>query len=603
MVDKAVPEVRYTLSMPEPHTHLLEVDVRLTSVQQDEIQLVMPSWIPGSYLIREFPRNVQDFSARASSGAQLPWRKVDKNRWLVQTGAAGDVLVHYRIYANELTARTSHLDSSHAHVNGPSVFMYVDGHEDAPLQLHVQAPAEWRVSTALPEIGSNTFSARSYDELVDSPLEIGTHELIEWYQHGLPHAFAIWGRAYHPHERLLQDAREIIDAAARIFGGLPYQRYLFILHLVPSGRGGLEHASSTVLQMGRDAFEGESYESLLALIAHEFFHVWNAKRIRPMPLGPFDYTGENYTRNLWVVEGLTTYYTDLLLVRAGLIKPERYLERLADSIARHQALPGRKHQSLSDSSFDTWIKFYRPDAHTPNAQISYYHKGALVALLLDMEIRRASDNERSLDDLMRLLWERYGALDIGFPEDPAEGIRALAEKVLGTSLSDFFARYIDGTDELDFDSALATAGLRIEEKDDGTTAGEGLSGTAAAPARPTDAVVQETRLGIRTSGGGGARVTHALNGTPAHAAGVNAGDEIIAVDGLRVDSAKLPARLRHRPSGEMVSLAIFRRDELMTIEVALGEVPAPKLRLVPLKERDDASQAVHDSWLRLEGAG
>jgi predicted metalloprotease with PDZ domain len=591
--------VHYRLEIDDPHTHLLGVEVRI-ACEEGPVELALPSWTPGSYLIREFPRNVQDFEARTAAGQPLAWRKLDKNRWQVDATPGAELIVRYRVYANELSVRTSHVDATHAHVNGASVFMFVAGREGDPVWLEVAAPAGWRVSTSMDEVGHAAFGAGNYDELVDSPLEIGTHELVEWEQQGIPHAFAIWGRAYHPHPRLVEDTRRIIDAAAAMFGGLPYDRYLFILQIVSSGRGGLEHASSTVLQMGRDCFEGEQYESLLALIAHEFFHVWNIKRIRPETLGPFDYTRENYTRNLWVSEGFTTYYTDLLLVRAGLMKPERYLERLAEAIARHEALPGRHHQSLEESSFDAWIRFYRPDAHSPNAQISYYHKGALVALLLDMEIRRASGNERSLDDLMHLLWERYGARDVGFPEDPAAGIRSLAEEVLGSPLEDFFRRYVHATEELDFTPALAVAGV---ERVGGSPAGaEQPASASGSPAtRPSDAAVLEARLGIRTAAAGAAaRVTFVLQGTPAHAAGVNAGDEIIAIDGLRASAGDLATRIRHHPSGEPVTLVVFRRDELLSIAIELGPPPAPRLRLVPVAEPDADQSRVYQSWLGSE---
>lgn len=608
--------VRYRLAMPEPHTHLLEVEVRVPAGRAP-LELVMPSWTPGSYLMREFPRNVQDFAAETERGEPLAWRKLDKNRWRIDAAPTDLVVARYRVYANELTVRTSHLDASHAHVNGASVFMYAEGREREPLELSVEAPEGWRISTSLEPTGEVRFRADSFDELVDSPLEIGTHELIEWEQEGKEHAFAIWGRAHHPHPKLLEDTKRIVAAASKMFGGLPYERYLFILHLVPTGRGGLEHASSTVLQMPRDTFEGEQYESLLALIAHEFFHVWNAKRIRPEPLGPFDYTRENYTRNLWVVEGFTTYYTDLLLVRAGVMKPERYLERLAEAIARHEALPGRRHQSLEESSFDTWIRFYRPDAHTPNAQVSYYQKGALVALMLDMEIRRATRNQRSLDDLMRLLWERYGEQDAGFPEDTTAGIQKLAEEVCGEPLGDFFARYVRGTEELEVARALEVVGVGSGSGSASESAGDspspsspaspdspshptgGLAGTVAAPERPSDAVVQETRLGLRTSDASGrVRAANVLAGSTGYSAGLNAGDEIIAVDGLRVGNGReLTARVRGRAEGERVSLALFRRDELMTLEVEVGGEPAPKMKLRPLAVREERQIAAYGSWL------
>jgi predicted metalloprotease with PDZ domain len=610
--------VAYRLSMPSPHTHLFEVEVRASCIGE-AVELVMPSWTPGSYLLREFARNVQDFEARSADGAPLAWAKTDKGTWRVErAGAGAEVVARYRVYANELTVRTSHLDASHGYVNGASVLAFVRGREGEPHTLEVEAPAGWRTTTTLRETGPGRFRAADYDELVDSPLEIGTHEVVEWEQEGVPHRYAIWGRGNHDTARLVSDTRRIVRATSRLFGGLPYDRYLFLLHLLPEGRGGLEHASSCSLQVGRWSFApadaeggrlGEEYEQVLALVAHEFLHVWNAKRIRPAPLGPFDYTRENYTRNLWVVEGLTTYYTDLVLRRAGLISADRYLARLGESIARHEALPGRRHQSLADSSFDTWIKFYRPDPNTPNSQVSYYQKGALVGLLLDMEIRRRTGNTRSLDDLMRLLWERYGRPDVGFPEPTEEGIRRLAEEVAGGSLVEFFEAYVHGTAELGFDRYLAAAGLRVRRSaakaaggDPG--AGEPLAGTAAAPTRIADAAAQETRLGVRTQEAGGRlRVTHVLAGTPAYEAGLNAGDEILALDGFRVGQAELRKRLAEREAGEQVDLALFRRDELMTLQLRLAHPAPPRVQVVQVPEPSAEQRAVYRGWLGVEVGG
>ena len=364
--------------------------------------------------------------------------------------------------------------------------------------------------------------------------------------------------------------------------------------MLPEGRGGLEHADSCALQVDRDAFAGEGYESLLALIAHEFFHVWNVKRIRPETLGPFDYTRENYTRNLFVAEGLTTYYTDLLLRRAGLMTPKRYLARLGESIARLQALPGRHHQTLEESSFDAWIKFYRPDEHTPNSQVSYYHKGALVGLLLDMEIRRATSGRRSLDDLMRLLWERFGSRDVGFPEDTTQGIQALAEEVAGTDLQDFFDAYLRSTTELDFDRYLAVVGLRLGSE----IASAATGPTAAAPS--ADAGKQQARLGVRLrEQDGRVRVAHVVEGGPAYEAGVNAGDEIVAVDGLRVRGAEL-ARPIGAGAAEELELAVLRRDRLLTLRVTPDAAPPASMRVVRIANGSEAQRDELRRWLQVE---
>jgi predicted metalloprotease with PDZ domain len=617
--------------MPEPHTHLFEVELHLVDAP-GPVELVMPSWTPGSYLLREFARHVQDFSAR-SGGEPVAWSKADKSSWRVEARAGAPLVVSYRVYANELTVRTSHLDATHGYVNGASVFLWVRGLEAAEHEVQVVAPAGWRTSTALAPVGENRFLARSHDELVDSPMEIGTHALLEWEQSGRPHRFAVWGTRSFDAERLLADTREIVAAAERMFGGLPYERYVFLLHLMPEGRGGLEHRDSSSLQAERWALPApgeepdEKYEDFLALVAHEFFHVWNAKRIRPEALGPFDYTRENYTRDLWVVEGLTTYYTDLLLLRSGRITEARYLERLGEQITRFQALPGRRRQTLAESSFDTWIRFYRPDEHTPNAQISYYQKGALVGLLLDLEIRRASEGARSLDDLMRLLWERYGARDVGYPETGPGSVEALAAEVAGEDLSAFFDRYIRGTAELDFDRALGAAGLRLARGSTADTGdGEGSNESTATPAasaaakrhRPSDAAEIEARLGIRVrERSGRVEIAMVLEGGSGWSAGLNSGDEIVALDGVRVAStARLAAGVRRagaengeagtenaagtEPARAVVELTLFRRDELMPVRVEMGAAPEGKLRVERAPGASAGEVGVRMGWL---GAG
>lgn len=577
--------VRYRLSIPEPHTHLLHVEMEVEGVRAPA-SLAMPSWTPGSYLMREFPRNVQGFEAEDGAGAPLSWVKTDKNRWLVDPPADGTLRVRYRVYANELTVRTSHVDATHASVNGASVFLYPEGRAGEALELQVEAPAGWRTTTSL-HGADGRFTAAHYDELVDSPLEIGTHQLLEWEMEGKTHSWAIWGRGNVDGERLVTDTARIVLAEKALFGELPYRDYTFFVHLTPGGSGGLEHRESTVLLADRWAFRGQPYERFLALVAHEFFHLWNGKRIRPAVLGPFDYTAENYTRDLWVVEGITTYYTDLVLRRAGLMTMHRYLERLAEAIARFRSLPGRAVQSLADSSWDTWIKFYRPDANTPNSSISYYEKGALVALLLDLRIRTHTDNARSLDDVMRRLWAEFGARDTGFPEGEVERIAA---EVAGTDLRAFFDLGLRGTAELPFEEIFAAAGLDLRP---------------AHQTAPTPLPASDPRTEVRTglqfqSEGGRSLVSHVLAGTPAHRAGLNAGDELLALDGVRVTPETLPIRLAERRAGERVPLTVFRRDELVTLEIEVELAAPTRLLLRPAERPTPAQQRLLDDWLRVD---
>ncbi len=599
-------DILYRIHLPDPRTHLLAVELEAGGVHEPA-SLVMPVWTPGSYLVREFARNVMQFEATDGARHPLPFHKSDKHTWRVDAPPDGVLRARWIVYADELTVRTSHVDGTHASIIGAGVFMYLEGRQGEPAEVEVHAPRGWRVTTPLRALGETRFRAADFDELVDSPLEIGTHQIVRWLIDDVPHEFAVWGRGNADPRRLSRDATRIVLAEREIFGALPYPAFIFILHLTSGGGGGLEHRNATSLLADRWSFRGAPYESFLGLVAHELFHAWNGKRIRPAVLGPFDYTRENYTRDLWVVEGITTYYTDLLLRRAGLIPVDRYLAKLAEMISRLQTLPGRTVQPLADASFDTWIKFYRPDANTPNATISYYQKGALVAMLLDLRIRQATENARSLDDLMRLLWERHGAPDAGFPEGAVE---ALAEEVAGTELRGFFDQALRSTAELDYAGPLAFAGLELipPRPPGGPTTPMGPIGPGpvrfAGPAGVTVPVPppapweSHTGLTLRMEG---ARVVVAnvLAGSAAWHAGVNAGDELVALDGFRIPAPDwLNARLLERQQGSEAALTIFRRDELVTLQLPVVIGPPPRWFLRPRPDAAPEQQAVLQHWLR-----
>lgn len=614
-----MPEIIYRLTMPEPQTHRFGVEMRVGGVD-GPVELVLPAWTPGSYLVRDFARHLLALRTEDGAGNPLRWRKTDKHTWRVEAPADGELRVRYVLYAHELSVRSSHLDASHAYVNGASTFLYVAGREREPLALEVEAPEGWRITTGLGKTERpDVFRASDYDELVDCPLEIGTHELVEWEQAGRPHRYAVWGRGNQQMERLVADTKKVVSATLELFGGEPpYDEYTFILHVVPGQYGGLEHRNSTSIVIDRWGFRGMEYERAIVLVAHEYFHVWNGKRIRPERLGPFDYTRENYTRSLWIVEGFTTYYTDLLLRRAGVIPPQRYLDRTGGAIAHLQSLPGRLEQTLEDASFDAWIKYYRQDENTPNATISYYHKGAMVALLLDLRIRVLTGNERSLDDVLRLMWERYGRGDVGFPE---EGIQELVEEVCGDRMDDFFERALRSTEELDFDGALAEAGLELAPGPPmpmggpmpmpgpipmpggpgpvpmpapGGPGGPGEPGGGPPPPPPLV-------LGFRTKEEAGRTIVAAVvTGSAAYRAGINAGDEVVALDGFRAGARDMMARVMEREEGDTVQVTVFRRDELMTVPVRLERAPAMRPVLRRVQDPTPLQAAIHESWLGLK---
>jgi predicted metalloprotease with PDZ domain len=595
--------ISYTISMPEPHTHLFFVTIEVDAVADRTLDLALPVWTPGSYMVRDFARHVQSFAASAGQ-QQLEWRKADKSTWRVTTGGAGHITVSYQVYAFELSVRTSYLDGQRAAFTPATLCMYVPDRTDEPLAMHVVAPPEWRVSTGLDLaeettgtvreltglnhgthffVRRSTFRADDYDHLVDAPFFCGEHRLLTFEVDGIPHEIALDGRGNQDEQRILADTQRIVETTRNLFGALPYQRYVFLVTLTDGLYGGLEHRNSVWNTYPRWEFQPpRAYERFLALTSHEFYHVWNVKRVRPAPLGPFDYSRENYTRNLWVAEGITSYYDNLILARAGLATPERYLEWLAEEIKQLQSQPGRALQSLEQSSFDTWIKLYRPDENSINSSISYYLKGGLVALLLDLEIRHQTGGQRSLDDVMRLLYSEFEQSGSGFAEE--FGFLAAVEAVAGTAdgrYRDLFERYVAGTDELDFERGFALAGLRLEWS-------HGEARSEAVPA--WHGLVLKTEHGrllvkaVRSNG-------------PANAAGIYAGDQIIAFDGTRVDEERLKARMAERRPGDTATLSLFRRDDLLHIPLTLTAAPPDTLKILPLPERTPQQLEVYQAWM------
>ena len=594
---QAAPEISFTVAMPRPHTHLLEVQVAVkrTADGPQQESLVMPVWTPGSYLVREFARHVQDFTTTTAAGQPLNWEKINKNTWRITTNGARDWQARYRVYANELSVRTSELNSAHAFWNNSNILMYLDGFLKSPSTVRVLAPDVWKVATGLPGVPGqkNTFRAEDFDVLYDSPFEVSNFKTLVFNVKGIPHRIVIDGEGNYDPERMRRDVQKIVETQVEMMGGeIPYRDYTFILHLRANAGGGLEHANSTALGYPRFGFRIQTgdratsasptasgaperdYRGFLSLVSHEFFHLWNVKRIRPDVLGPFDYTKENYTKVLWVAEGVTDYYSDLLLRRAGLITETEFLNATARAIQTLQNTPGRMEQSLEDSSFDTWIKFYRPDENTINSQVSYYDKGAIVGLLLDLEIRKRTNNAKSLDDVLRYLYTEFFKKNRNY--GPADFQKA-SELVAGSSLADFFSKYVRGTEELDYNAALEAAGLRLD--------------TGAGPVERVyfgaDVAQDVDRLIVR----------RVYAGSPAYEQGLNAGDQIVALDNARVTRDFFNARIAEKKPGDLINLTIFRFDELSTLLIKLGGRRDGTYRILPLPNQTEAQKRVYRSWL------
>lgn len=575
--------MRYRLSIPEPHSHLVHVLLDIAR-PGDGLELVFPVWTPGSYLVREFARHVEQLTAEDGAGRRLAVRRLDKHRFRVDSRGAARVEVRYAVYANDLTVRSSHVDGTHAFLNGANLFCYVPGREGEPYEVEVAAPPGWHVSTAL-DGGPASFTARDYDELADSPFELGTHSLARFEALGKAHELAVWGRGNLDLDRLVADAKRIVEAAGALMGGLPYERYLFIVHLADKRRGGLEHARSAALQVDRMGFfPPRTYEETLGLLAHEFFHLWNVKRLRPVALHTFDYGREQYTRLLWWFEGATSYFENVILARAGILSPKRWLAHLGQGFTQLERTPGARKMSLEEASLTAWVKLYRPDENSNNSAVSYYLKGELVAFALDLALRAVG---RSLEELLRILFARYAAA--GLPEDGIE--RAVAELLGGESAREFFDRFVRGTDPLA--PALDLLGLTLHRR---AAASLDDKGGTPAPKEGENGAPRPGWLGATLAAGPKLEVSWVAEGSPAHGAGLYAGDELVAEGGFRVERGHLWDRLCERGPGGKLRLTVFRRDELVEVEVTLGEPPEDTVWIAPSHTTNPAQRAAFEGW-------
>lgn len=577
------PTIHYQVAIPQPESHLFEVVLRLQGWKLAVLDLKLPVWTPGSYLVREYAKHLQNFSANAGEQS-LPWRKLSKNHWQVETSAIAQtssdstITVRYRVFANELSVRTNHLDATHGYFNGAALFFRIPGLEQQPILVTIVPPKpEWHVTTPLAAVPDqpNTFQAADFDTLVDSPFEVGSHQLHQFEVLGKSHELAIWGKGNVNPAKMIPDIEKIIEVEANLFGGLPYDRYIFLLHLSSQGNGGLEHKYACSLNYPRFGFrDRDKYNRFMQLVAHEFFHLWNVKRIRPKALEVFDYDCENYTPSLWFSEGTTSYYDLVIPLRAGIYDAKSFLNNLGKEITRYQATPGRLVQPLAESSFDAWIKLYRPDANSSNSQISYYLKGEMVSLLLDLLIRERHGNSLSLDDVMRQMWQQFGKAEIGFTP---QQLQEVIESVAGTDLNDFFGRYIDDTHELPFNHYLEPFGLQLvgETEED------------AAPC-----------LGVRaTTENGRESIKFVEADTPAQLAGIDAGDELLAIDGMRVTAQNLSDRLKDYQPGDSIQVTVFHQEELRTYALTLA-APRPSRYQITLVDRLSPTQKQnYEGWL------
>ncbi|NBD14854.1 MAG: PDZ domain-containing protein [Cyanobacteria bacterium] len=569
----------YEVSCPEPQTHLFHVKLHVQNWKPNTLKIQFPVWTPGSYLVREYARHIQKVRAYNAEKQENLWlEKLSKNSWQINTENAEAVMIEYQVFANELTVRTNHLDATHGYFNGAALFFDVPDLEMTPIEVKVIPPrSDWKITTPLPTVAgkTNTFLADNFDTLVDSPFEIGTHDIYDFDVLEKPHQFAIWGRGNANPEQVIQDIKKIIIAEAKIYRELPYDHYIFLLHQSASGFGGLEHKNCCSLIYPRFGFRSEEkYNRFMQLVAHEFFHLWNVKRIRPKALENFDYSQENYTTALWFAEGTTSYYDALLPMRAGIYDARTCLDNLGKDITRYLQTPGRKVQPLAESSFDAWIKLYRRDANSDNNQISYYLKGELVSLLLDLLIRTNHKNQRSMDDVLLALWEQFGKPEIGYTD---EQLKSVLESVAETDLTEFLDTYLHTTAELPLADYLQPFGLQLI---------------------PSEEDNFSPYLGIRVAQENSSTMIKFVDAeSPAGLAGIDAGDELLAIDGIRVNADQISDRARDYQPGDTMTLTVFHQDELINHTITLASPQPSSYKIRSIDEPSEEQKELLFGWL------
>jgi predicted metalloprotease with PDZ domain len=575
--------VIYRLQPYDPAGHRFRIVLTIEAPDPDGQSLTLPAWIPGSYLIRDFSRQIETLKVRAA-GRAVPVTKTDNHTWKTAP-TQGPLTVEYTVYAWDLSVRGAHLDETHAFFNGTSVFLRVEGQDHLPCLVDMQPPSGidgWKVYTSLPEAagikgaarrhGFGLYRAPDYDALIDHPVEMGTPQVARFHAHGAEHELVFTGVIPRLDlDRIARDVQRICETQIAFFEPrsrrAPFldssNRYVFMTMVTGDGYGGLEHRASTALMASRkdlpvrgQSGQGEGYRTFLGLVSHEYFHTWNVKRIKPAAFAPYDLARPGLTRLLWVFEGFTSYYDDLFLLRSGVITQADYLRLLAKTITSVARTPGRAKQGVAESSFDAWTRYYKQDENSPNAIVSYYTKGALVALALDLMLRRKSGGRHSLDDVMRLMWQRYGrdfyrGAPRGIPED---ALPALVREATGVDVRSFIARHADGRADPPLADLLADQGIALQWKP-----------SSNLPSLDARTRKQGDSLALAT----------VLEGGAAHKGGLSAGDVLVAIDGLRVDApAGLEILLSQYRAGETVTVHVFRRDELRAFRVRLGAQPA-----------------------------
>ncbi|MHB8206753.1 M61 family metallopeptidase [Mucilaginibacter sp.] len=571
-------KISYNVTFPLVQAHYVDIEMNIEHLNQPTLVLKMPVWTPGSYLVREFAKSVEGFTV-SDNGNEIPFVKTRKNWWSINTKGLNHVTIKYKVYCFEVSVRTAFVDISHAFLSTSGIFMYPEGMLNQPSTIHIVPFGGWdKVSTSLDMVNNDPFTvhAPNYDILFDSPIEVGNQDVFGFDAAGVHYQVAMYGGGNYDKEKLKTDMSKIVEQETAVYGENPNKHYVFIVHNFLRGGGGLEHLSSTVLGASRDAYgTPHGYQNFLSLVAHEHFHLWNVKRLRPIALGPFDYDNENYTTDLWIAEGFTAYYEDIILRHANIIDADNYLGVMANDINQVENTPGKKIQSIADASYDAWIKAYRPTENSNNSTISYYSKGSVAAMLLDLEIINDSQTKYSLDDVMKYMYqEYYKNLKRGYTD--AEFKKGL-EKFAGKNLDDFYKKYVYGVADVDYNKYLGYAGYQITDE-------------AASSNEPS--------LGIMTvTNGSKIFVTSVLRDGTAWVDGINVNDEIVSVDGTHVTNAN--NILANKNVGDKLSITVNRDGLSLVFPVTLLKNSLVKYKIETVTNPSAQQLKTRNKWLKL----
>lgn len=561
-------DVQFTVAIKNPVSHLCEIDMLIRGNRESTVSVSIPAWAPGAYTIRDYARNVQDFRAANSHSQPLKWEQTDKQTWRIAKQAADDVIVRYEIFSNQVTDEMADL-------GGPATFMYVVGQKHIPYSVKYDVPRGWKIHTGLEKRGDR-YHATDYDIFIDAPAFIGDFKTLEFETGGIPHHLVFTKRHISMiDQQVISDVQDIVEAAISIFGKAPYKNYTFLFKVQPqTGSGGLEHLNSTRITVGENDFVNQtSYRRFLFVVAHEYFHLWNVKRIRPNVLGPFDYTREVNTRLLWVSEGITSYYGDLLLARSGILTPNEYYDKVGAEINTLQHAPGRKLMSAEEASWNTWV---RSDNATNNS-ISHYTKGEIIGLFLDLEIRARTKNQKSLDDVMRYLFENYANKGVGFPED---GFLKAIETVAGSDFHEFYQVNAQSRQELDYARYLKAAGLQVDVTKQPGTIYAGIE--------------------FERADGNLVRVKRVLPNSPAERAKLDTGDILIAMSDERLTFDNFRSRLHSHTISETVKLTVMRGERLLTTNIVPIEFQEERWNLVENMNATPEQVKLRNMWLGIK---